>query len=617
MDRRRHVMGRGRRTAIVVAVLGSFLAVSLAGNALAQSSSPSASPSSGKIVFRVGVLGDMVSTNPFKALYSEEYEMMFNAYDMLFNFSQTDLTPAPGLATGCNHSDDYKTWTCDIRSGVKWSDGEPVTAADIAFTYNFIVKNNEGTYTGELPPAASAKPTFSAPNATTFVWKTSVPTQNILNPPWVPILPEHIWAPLDGKSQTEIKAPPELPLVGSGPFVLTSWDKGSGWIMEANKDYWGGAPTIDEIDYQEFTNAEAMVQALKAGQIDFANDIPVTLFNSLSGNSEITQVKGSPSFFNDLAFNFGGQEKVDPTVDPTNDPILHDVRIRQAISQGIDRQAIVDKVWQGDASLGTVVTLPTSPWFYQPTNPELQAYNPDAANALLDQAGYTQKDSDGIRIDPATGDPIVLDIMTITDVTGSKDTGELIAEQLKQIGIGVHLDPVKGGAADTKWAEGDFDAYVWDWGGSPDPDFILSLFTTDQCLIYSDGCYSDPAYDKMYTHQKSIMDVADRKAYVDQMQQYIWDNMPLLALNYPNYLQAYRNDRFTGYVPQPTNGGNVIFAWGPYSYINLKPVSAAAGGTTSSSGAATTGFIVAAVAVVIGVIAYAIFSRRRRTGDEA
>jgi peptide/nickel transport system substrate-binding protein len=596
---------RNSRVTTVAATAVVIGAMLLTGSAMAQSTSstPSSTGSGGKIVFRVGTQSDLLTANPFKAQYGTDYEMLFNAYDMLFNFGQKDLTPTPGLATKCDHSTDYTTWTCTIRSGVKWSDGVDLTAADIAFTYNFIVQNNMSVFTGYLPD----KPTFEAPNATTLVWKSPKPTAAPLTPPWIPILPEHIWKQFENDPKGA-KAFANVPAVGSGPFVLTAVKPGTGWTMTANKSYWGGRPTIDEIDYQVFNSREASVQALKGGQIDFVDDLNATLFNSLAGQSNITQVKGAPSYFNNLAFNFGGQTK-----QATNNPALKDIRVRQAISAGIDRQTIVNKVWLGLASVGTTITMPTSPWHYEPTDPALQTYNPTLANQLLDQAGYDKKNSEGIRLD-ASGKPVILNILTITSLSGSVDTGKLIQGELQQVGIGVHLIPVGEGKAYTYWADGTFDAYVWDWGGDPDPDFLLSLFTTDSCLVWSDGCYSDPTYDAMYLHQKTLLDVAQRNAYVGTMQQYLWDKMPELVLNYPNYLQAYRNDRFTGYIPVPTEGGNVLFAWGPESYINIKPV---VGSASSGSSGAPTGLIIAIVVIAVAIVAGVVVSRGRRREDEA
>jgi peptide/nickel transport system substrate-binding protein len=601
----RYVTRRSLAVVVAFALLGG---VASSGAALAQTSGATSS-AAGKIVFRVGVPGDMVSPNPFKAVNGDDYEMLFNAYDLLFNFGPTDLKPVPGIATGCNPSSDYKTWTCDIRSGVTWSDGQPLTAADVAFTYNFIVKNNMSVFTSYLP----FSPTFTAPNATTLVWKSTKPTFAPQIPPWVPILPEHIWSKYDGDPKAA-KAYSNVPAVGSGPFVLTSWTPGQGWTMEANKNYWGGAPKIDEIQYVVFDSQEAMVQALKQGAVDFADNLNPTLFNSLQGQPNIGLVKGAPSTFTNLAFNFGGQDKVDPSVSPTNNPVLQDLQVRLAITMGINKQAIVDKVWQGDAEVGSVVTLPSRPaWFYTPTDLASQAYNPAGANALLDQAGYTQKDANGIRLDKQ-GNPIVLNILTLPAETGSVETGQLIQADLQQIGIGVKTTPVGEGKATTLWYDGDFDAYIWGWGGDPDPDFILSIFTTSQCLGWSDGCYSDPTYDQMYQQQRSIFDQTQRSQFIGQMQQHLFDNVPEIVLNYPNYLQAYRTDRFTGYVPTPTQGGTYLFGWGG-QYIGLQPVS---GSTTSGSTSSIPTWVWIVIgAAVIAAIAFFLIARGRREEEEA
>src|SRR6266487_6623102 len=355
------MMRRWRPVALVV-TLAMVGGVALSGSALAQSSGTS-SPAANKIVLRVGVPGDMISPNPLLATNGDDYETLFNAYDLLFNFNPDDLSPIPGLATACDPSADYKTWTCTIRSGVTWSDGQPLTAEDVAFTYRFIETTDENeVFTSYIP----YHPTFSVPNATTLIWKSPKPTFAPTIPPWVPILPEHIWKQYEGNGKAA-RAFANVPAVGSGPFVLTSWDKGQGWTMEANKNYWGGAPAIDEIQYIVYDSQEAMVQALKSGQ-----------------------------------FNFAGQGP-----DATNNPVLKDLNIRRAIAMGIDKQSIVDKVWQGDAAVGSVITLPSRPqWFYTPTDVQSQAYDPAAANTLLDQSGYANKDSSGIRMDKS-GHPIV------------------------------------------------------------------------------------------------------------------------------------------------------------------------------------------------------------------
>ena len=582
------------------------------GVARAQSTSPAsgAATSGEKVTLTVGVPGDMVSPNPFKACCGYEYEMLFNAHDMLFNFSKEHLTPAPGLAESCEPDADYMVWTCQIRSGVMWSDGEPLISEDIAFTYRFILDNGVSSFSDYLP----YNPTFETPDATTLIWKSEQPTFAPTVPPWVYIVPEHIWSEYDGTDFKTIKGVDVLengPMVGSGPFVLTEWEAGQFWRMEANKDYWGGSPTIDEIIYQVFDNREAMVQALKQGEVDFIDDLTPTLFNALEGESNIETVAAAPSSFSNFAWNFGGQGEGD-----THHPAIEDLALRQAVAHATDKQAIVDSVYQGQGIPGTTIMLPSSPWRYEVPEEELYNYDPAEATRILDEAGYLDTDDDGVRESPGGGEPLVFDVLTLNSEAGSNDTGRLMAGWLEDIGIKLNLKPVTEGKAYAVWEEGDFDAYIWGWGGDPDPDFMLSIFTTQQCLSWSDGCYSDPTYDRWYDQQKTIFDREEREAFVADMQAYLYEQIPEMVLVYPNYLQAYRSDAFTGYVPTPAEGGALLFGWGPYSYINLEPVAGGAGGGSSSSGGGSNAllYVGIGVALLIGLVFLA--SRRRRADED-
>jgi peptide/nickel transport system substrate-binding protein len=592
----RIIRGRGGRAVAALAIAAS-LTGPMVGNALAQESTAAK-----KVVLTVGTTSDIVSPNPFKACCGSEYEMMFMSYDMLYNFSKTDLTASPGLAESSSHSDDYTTWTFKIRDGIKWSDGQPLTAADVAFTYNFIVDNNMGAFNDYLP----FNPTFSAPDDTTLVWKAEEPTFAPNTPPWIPILPEQVWSKFDGDPKGA-KEYENVPAVGSGPFKLVEWKEGQFWRMEANKDYWGGSPTLDEVVFQVFDNPESMVQALKSGQIDFAEALPPGLFNSLEGQPNITTHVAPPGYFDNLAFNFGGQG-----ANATNLPALQDVTVRQAIDYAIDKQAIVDRVMLGDGSVGQGITLPQSPWYWEPGPDQVRTFDPAKANQMLDDAGYADTNNDGVREDPKTGDPLQMDVLTLNSLTYSNDEGKLIQGWLGDIGVDVKLIPVSESKAYALWADGDFDAYIWDWGGDPDPDFILSIFTTHQCLSWSDGCYSDTQYDKWYEQQRTLFDPSERKALTDKMQSFLYDQVPEVVLAYENDLQAYRNDTFTGYVQVPKGDGYLLFGWGPWSYINMKPVS---GSTTGgSSGIPTAVWIAIAVGIIVVIAAVALV--RRRTGDE-
>ena len=117
----------------------------------------------------------------------------------------------------------------------------------------------------------------------------------------------------------------------------------------------------------------------------------------------------------------------------------------------------------------------------------------------------------------------------------------------------MNLQPVSDAKMNDFWASGNFDAYIWYWSGDPDPNYQLSVFTSGQCGGWSDGCWKDPHYDALYEEQRGIMDRQKRLVVVQEAQRYLYDHIPGIVLAYPGWLQAYRNDRFTGWVPAPGN----------------------------------------------------------------
>ena len=148
--------------------------------------------SAANLTYTVGTLQDLNTINPIKALNGSEYEFLGLNYDLGIQFSPKDLAPIPGIVTKWAHSTDGLTWTYTIRSGVTWQDGVPLTANDIAWTYEFMAKNQISQFSNYFPFTTSV----TAPDETTVVWKTSKPTLAPTFPPWVYILPEHIWGTL-------------------------------------------------------------------------------------------------------------------------------------------------------------------------------------------------------------------------------------------------------------------------------------------------------------------------------------------------------------------------------------------------------------------------------------
>jgi peptide/nickel transport system substrate-binding protein len=581
----------------MVATIG---AVSLP-SASAQSS---ASVSDEPIVLRIGVSADLTTNNIYASAAGSDWAFFPAEYDYLLKASSEDGSAAPSLATACENNEEFTVWTCTIRSGVLWSDGTPLTAQDVAFSYAFAADNKIPQYRTYFP----GKSTFEAPNDTTFVWTFDQPSFIPSIPPPIPIVPTHVWEQYDGAPLKEIRNVSGLNPVVSGPFQLTSWTEGQGWTIERNPNFWGPAPTIDKVEYRAYTNQEAMIQALKNGEVDLVDGLEPGLINSITNVPNITTQKVVSDWWLNLAFNFGGQGS-----DAHPLPALHDLVVRQAIEMAIDKQAIVDKVYEGAATPGDTIIRQASPQWHLdiPADQEFP-FDPAAAADKLEQAGYVDSNGDGIREDPKTGEPLVIRMPASSDTTGAVDSGELIVGFLKQIGIKVNLQSVTDTKLSDLWYSGDFDAYIWYWSGDTDPDFQLSVFTSDQCGGWSDGCWSDPHFDELYQKQHTTMDQAARHDIVAEAQQYEYEQVPGIVLAYPNWLEAYRNDRFTDWVAAPGPNGYLVPA---YNYDTLLSVKAVEGASPSGS-TSVPGWVWLLVVVVVAGIVVVVVGRGRR-GEES
>ena len=345
---------RTRIAASLTAVALVALVVAVA-PASADSGSPSASPSSSGSVLRIGMTTGIDNPNIWALNSASEFEAVTMQYDMMLKFSDTDLTAAPSLATGCDPSADRRVWTCTIRSGVKWSDGVPLTSRDIAFTYRFAIDKQFPYFSGYFPEGT----TFETPNDTTLIWRSKDPTNGPTVPAWVYIVPEHVWSKYLGSSVKDITSAKVLPNVVSGPYYMTTAVAGQSWTFQRNPNFWGPKPAYDTIVYQLYTNQEAMVQALKNGQIDVADGLDGALLPAVGKLPDVAIQKVTSDFWVNMAFNFGGQG---PSAHPL--PALHDLRVRKAIEMAIDKQKIVDTVYPGAASPGDTIIRPLSVFWH-------------------------------------------------------------------------------------------------------------------------------------------------------------------------------------------------------------------------------------------------------------
>ena len=253
---------------------------------------------------------------------------------------------------------------------------------------------------------------------------------------------------------------------------------------------------------------------------------------------------------------------------------------------------------------------------YHLTPPTPYTFDLDKARQALDAAGYPDANGDGIR--EYKGKPIKLRLYTRSESPEQQNCGKLIAGWFKDIGLDIDLQVIDDGAlADKQYNTTggqyapDFDMFIWGWGGDVDPNFILSVLTTNSIQNWSDCAWSNPEYDKLFLKQQSTIDVQERIAIVKQMQQIVYDESPYIPLVYPQDLEAANKGKWAGWVRANQDKGAWWYNTEPDTYVAVHQASVAPGG---GGGGSNTGTIVGVAVGAVFVIVVVVLLLRRRSG---
>jgi peptide/nickel transport system substrate-binding protein len=501
-------------------------------------------------VLRIGTSSGLTSLNPFVGFNQDDYSVWMYIYPSLLQYDTT--TPAydlaPSFATDWTQSADGLTVTFETVPDATWSDGEPLTAEDVAWTFNMIKQYAKGP-TGAWAGSVTFLDTVEATDANTVVATYERPSGTALSDlGTTPILPPQTWeqyATGDGKELRRFPNEPEggQPLVGGGPFILTDYRKNDIALFEKNPNWYGTPAHIDGFGLQFFRDEDAMITALKTDELDAINEIPPTSVETLeSAGLEVYQ--GEALALRDLIFN------LDPS--KTENRELLDPRVREAMEYAIDRAAIVETAWLGFASPGSTI-IPAGnatqgvEWHDASVQP--LPYDPAKANEILDSLGYA-RGGDGVRI--ADGHPMEYEVVFPLDEAGAGDRAFRIMQQgFEEIGISLIQKRLDTNAAwNAMYDNGKyiFDLAMWDWFPAADPDFILGVLTCDQWGNWNDTGYCSDEYDALYADQKSATDPQERQQIVFQMQQMAFEDRPYIILTYDMRLDSW-SPRWEGLVP--------------------------------------------------------------------
>ena len=506
-------------------------------------------------VLRIGTNSGIDSMNPFVGINQDGYSAWMQIYPSLLQYdtTQLDMPYKPSLAETWEVSDDGLTVTYTIREGATWSDGETLDAEDAAWSLGMMREFNETAaavwgVSGNITSITAEDPstlvlTYDEPGALAI--------DNIAN---TPILPPQVWeehATGDGEGLKTFANLPEggEPLVSGGPFMLTEYRQGEVAVFAANPNWYGEKPSIDGFGLQTFKVADAMISALAAGNLDAAFGIAPTALGTLEA-ADITIDTGPALALRDLIINSNPDK-------PDNRELLN-LNVRKALEHAVNRAEIVETAWVGMAEPGDSILPPMSAssgqqWY----NSDLETigYDLDEANRLLDAEGF-ELGPDGVRI-AADGTPMEYELVFADDESGPGDRAfQIMKADFEKIGIVINQRKLDSSATwdaiycgeDCEYR--DFDLAMWDWFPTPDPNFLLSAMTCDSWGDWNDVGYCDKEYDAMYERQRLILDPAERKALIDEMQQKLYDERPYIILTYDVRIDAWSND-WDGFVPAP------------------------------------------------------------------
>lgn len=488
---------------------------------------------------RISLTGDESTINPYTYVTGYPgWNMLLLQYDTLYQFD-TDGIPQPWLATDVETSEDGLTVTINLRDDVLWQDGEQLTADDVAFTVEYFKEFTQSRFTRALGSVASAEATDDYTVVLTLT--APAPSLEIGTFADVPIIPHHIWSEIDAPNAEDAVFDIDVN-VGTGPYKLVEYQPDQIYRFEANPTYFKGTPAVQELVFIQYADTTGTIAALQSNEVDMlVASIPPEQADLLRMGGEIEVIQG-PLFTTDLI-------TYDMEQAPFNNPV-----IRQAMSLAIDRQDIVDTVYLGAATVGNIGWIhPVSPFL----NTDVETvYDVDQAKALLDEAGITDSDGDGIR--ELDGEPLSFEFLAASDNSLRIRMTELIREMLLEIGIDAQV-VVMERAAQVQAVWPDFDVsngrdyqmaiFGWSAPVQADPIRIATLVNSDPAVgVINLSGYANPVADELSSELLQTIDPDRQQELLSELQAIIAEDLPFIMIDYPDGVYAYRSSVYSGWV---------------------------------------------------------------------
>ncbi|CAN5795391.1 peptide-binding protein [soil metagenome] len=468
------------------------------------------------------------------------------------SWTVTDSGPAAG-----------RVYTFHLRHTIFWSDGQPVTAQDVKFTYAALANpavqspfrdNVEQIEKLETPDAQTVIVTFRTGNCA---------APHLLHQP---LLPSHHYA----ADFSDIQSNPlnQAPTVSAGPFLFEKWTPGSEISLKRNPLYWQGAPLLDGWRFDVIADAQAQLQGLFGGRLDLIQVKPA-LVKKLAFEPTFGAYRAPSKGYSFIALNLAdptqpqpGQDADGALIAQASHPILGDLRVRQALSHALDYTRIISDVYPENGERVTSYLPPSTPWT-QDSTLQPPAFDPTAAQQLLDQAGWVDENQDGIR--EKAGLSLTLTLLTNNDSPPRVRIGELVQEQLKPLGFDIHFQAVDFAQLRDTLLNQTYDMVIIGWDNvGPDP--ATSNFWHSRADTPGTGTnfvsFQDAEVDQWLDEadQWPGCSVANRTQRYRQIQQRLAELTPYIFIGSQPTTWAFTS-ALRGQLPGPWRVDNQVQAW--------------------------------------------------------
>lgn len=458
-----------------------------------------------------------------------QWAMIGNIHDPMVMIDE-NYELQPYLAESWEVAEDGMSYTFHLREGITFHDGSDFTAEDVKYTFEFysdvengstIASNYKGMSSIETPDDYTVVINMEEPNAAFMVNAASS---------W--IVPSDYHAEVG--EDTYRTAP-----IGTGPFKVTEWVPAEYTLLEVNEDYFLGRASVDFLRQEVVPEPSVRAIALETGDAHYAT-WPLLVEDSqrLRDAGEGYTVFSTPS----------NSVKHFPL--NNNHPILGEKVVRQAMMHALDRQRIIDDLWNGEAVVADANLTPAAPYYKEGL--KTYEYDPELAGSMLDEAGWVMGD-DGIR--EKDGEKLSFTCTTITGDQARRPIAELAQQLFKEVGIDMQLEEAPVASILEAMRQGDMDCSLFNWtyGSAIDPDASATL-RSDGANNFSR--FQNERVDELLDAGLVETDPEARRAYYDEIQEIVAEEVPFLYLQYDNWLDVFRPEVTNLPDPGATKNGN-------------------------------------------------------------